>query len=148
MKINLDTEINEVVNLNIATLHPKDSIERALDLFERKNRKILPVISNHEIKGILFKQNFNAIDKVNKFMVKIDRQLFDISPMRVEDFMNTDFKVLSIRSKIIDALDFFTEHRQYYIPIVDIKTFVGLVTPFDIFQYFKELHFFDKTNNS
>ena len=148
MKINLDTEINEVVNLNIATLHPKDSIERALDLFERKNRKILPVISNHEIKGILFKQNFKAIDKANKFMVKIDQQLFDISPMRVEDFMNTDFKVLSIRSKIIDALDFFTEHRHYYIPIVDIKTFVGLVTPFDIFQYFKELHFFDKTKNS
>ena len=124
MKINLDTEINEVVNINIATLHPKDSIERALNLFELKNIKILPVISNQEIKGILFKQNFKAIEKANKFFVKIDKQLFDISPMRVEDFMTTDFKVLSIRSKNIDALEFFIEHRQYYIPIVDMKKFV------------------------
>ena len=144
MKTNLYSQVEEVVNKNIRTLHPKDSIERAMDLFEQTNRKILPVVSNQEIKGILFKQNFKAVDKANKFFVKLDRQIYDISPMRVEDFMTTDFKVLSVRSKLIDALNFFLEYRQYYIPVVDMKQFVGLITPFDVFQYFKELHEFDK----
>lgn len=144
MKTNLYSQLEEVVNKNIRTLHPKDSIERAMDLFEQTNRKILPVVSNQEIKGILFMQNFKAVDKANKFFVKLDRQIYDISPMRVEDFMTTDFKVLSVRSKLIDALNFFLEYRQYYIPVVDMKQFVGLITPFDVFQYFKELHEFDK----
>ena len=140
--------IAEVVNENITTLHPKDSIDNALRLFELKNKKLIPVISNHEIKGVLFNQNFKAIDKANKFLVRLDKQMYDISSMRVEDFMSTDFKVLSIRSTLIDALEFFLKYRQYYIPIVDMKRFVGLITPFDLFHYFQELHEFDNRENN
>ncbi|MBT8233445.1 MAG: CBS domain-containing protein [Saprospiraceae bacterium] len=135
MNINLNTKIIDIVNKKIRTLHPKDSIEHAQIIFQQTDRKILPVVSNHELKGILFKQTFKAIEKTNKFLIKVNKQLVDISPMRVEDFMTTDVKVLSVRSEIIDALEFFTEHRQYYIPIIDIKTFVGLVTPYDFFKF-------------
>ena len=141
MNINLNTKLIDIVNTKIRTLHPKDSIENAQILFEQTDRKILPVVSNHEFKGILFKQSFKAIDKANKFLIKVDKQMVDISPMRVEDFMTTDVKVLSVRSEIIDALEFFTTHRQYYIPVMEMKAFVGLISPFDFFKFCIELHY-------
>lgn len=142
MEINLNTKIIDVVNTRITSLHLKDSIDKANILFDQTNKNILPVIVGGDFKGVLFKQNFNAIEKANKFMIKLGEKFIDISPMKVEDFYKKDVKVLSIQSEIIDALEFFVEYRQYYIPIIDEKKFVGLVTPFDVFKYLIELNLY------
>ncbi len=139
MSINLDSKIIDVVNTKIISLHPKDSIKTATELFNRTNKNLLPVLVGHEFRGVLFKQNFSAVKKANTFLLRVQKTTVDISPMLVEDFYADEVKIMSIKSSIRDAMKFFTTYRQYYIPIIDESKFIGLVTPFDIFKHFLEL---------
>ena len=140
MEINLNTKIIDVVNTRITSLHPKDSIDKAVTLFEQTNRNILPVVVGEEFKGILHRQNFDRNEKSNTFMIRLGSRQVDVSAMVVEDFYRRDVMVENINTQVIDALQFFVKYRQYYIPVVDGRKFVGLVTPFDIFQFLIDHH--------
>ncbi len=136
MKTNLNTKITEITNTRITTLHPKDTIEKAKAIFDRIKKNILPVVVGNEFRGVLIKQDFQAVNKANKFIVKTGGKMVDISQLRVEDFYKShEIKVLGTESLILEALEFFVTHRQYYIPVLDNNIFIGLVTPFDVFKY-------------
>jgi len=136
-----DSEIKiiEIVNTRITSLHPKDSIQKAQLLFDRMEKNIIPVLVGNEFRGVLIRQDFKALEKANKFIVKVKQQMVDVSQMTVEDFYKHDVRVLDVNAKLFDALEFFIANRQYYIPILKDNAFIGLVTPFDVFKYLVKL---------
>ncbi len=139
MNIDLNIDVLKFMATNITVVHPKESISAAEKNFKRVNKKILPVVSNGDLRGILFDRDFESLNKTNSYIVKISGQNYSFGGMTVEDYMTTDFYVLSVNSKLSDVVKFFTEKRQYYIPIVDDKKLVGFITPFDIFAYLQDL---------
>jgi len=141
MTINLNSPISEIINTRITTLHPKDTIKHAEQLFIQSDRRILPVIVGGKYRGVLQQNNFHTIRKANSFYVKVGNKALDISAMKVEDFYSAKVVTLSTEAYIKDAIELFVKCRQYYIPIVDDDEFVGLVTSYDVFSYILEKNF-------
>lgn len=135
MNIDLNTKIIDITYSKVTTLHPKDSIKKAELLFSQIDVKVLPVAVGGALRGVLLKGDFRNISKTNQNLIKYFDKQYDFAEMTVEDYMIKDFKVLDIKSKVIDAIRFFKRFRQYYIPIVDDQQLVGMVTPYDVFDF-------------
>lgn len=138
MKLNLDSPISEVINTKITSLHPKDTIKHAEELFAQTDRKVLPVLVGGKYRGILYRQNFDTIKKTKSFYVKALDKAIDISPMAIEDVYTTKVVTLNTNACIKDAIELFVRYRQYFIPIVDDDKFIGLVTSYDVCKYILE----------
>ncbi len=131
----LDQNIVEVTNTNILSVHPKDTVKKAKEILDASNRNLLPVLVSNQFVGVVFKKGFQSIRKVQFLMDRNYDVSFDLDKISIDQYVDTSVKSLGVSAKIKDALEFFIEHRQYYIPILDGKNFVGLVTPFDVFQF-------------
>ncbi len=134
LQLDASASIMDVVNTKISTLHPKDTIARAEELFNWTKKNIIPVIVDDRFCGVIIKQEFKSINKANQFIVGVGSARLDISRMLVQDFYNKDTKVLESTATLQDCIEFFLEYRQYFIPVLDKERFLGLVTPFDIFN--------------
>lgn len=141
MKLYLDCPISEFINTKITSLHPKDTIKHAEQLFDLTDRKVLPVLVGGKYRGILYHQNFDTIKKAKSFYVKIVDKALDTSHMAVEDFYSNRVVTLNSKACLQDAIQLFVRCRQYFIPIVDDDEFVGLVTSYDVFSYILEKNF-------
>ncbi len=135
MNIDFNDKIIEITNTNIQTLHPKDTLKKAIELFKRTERNILPVTVSNQFKGVLINQKFYPGDHKNQFSITTSFGKVDISHHYVEDYMATEIKCIAAKSSILNAMEFFVRERQYFLPILHDKQFVGLVTPYDVFKY-------------
>ena len=135
MNLDLDTKIIDITYSRVTTLHPKDSIKKAELIFSQIDRKVLPVVVNGALRGVLLKGDFKNLTKTSHNLLKYYDKKYDFGEMTVEDYMVKDVKVLDIRYKVIDAIRFFRTYRQYYIPIVDDQQLIGIVTPYDVFDF-------------
>lgn len=135
MNLDLDTKIIDITYSRVTTLHPKDSIKKAELIFSQIDRKVLPVVVNGVLRGVLLKGDFKNLTKTTHNLLKYYDTKYDFGEMTVEDYMVKNVKVLDIKSKVIDAINFFRTHRQYYIPIVDDQQLIGIVTPYDVFDF-------------
>ncbi len=62
-----DTPVSEVMRSNVESVHPRDSIETALSLFQSCECQALPVTENNELVGML------TIDRVGEYLMHHDR---------------------------------------------------------------------------
>ena len=135
MNLDFDTKIIDITYSRVTTLHPKDSIKKAELIFSQIDVKVLPVVVSGALRGILLKGDFRNLSRTNQNLIKYFDKQYDFAEMTVEDYMVKDVKVLDIKSKVIDAVRFFKKFRQYYIPIVNDQQLVGMVTPYDVFDF-------------
>lgn len=135
MSPTLERKIIEITNTAILSVHPKDPVKKAKELFQSSEINILPVLVANQFLGVVYRNGFKSMKQVQFIMDRNYDVTVDLDNMPVDAFVDKKIKSLTIDSKIKDALEFFVSNRQYFIPILDEANFIGIVTPFDVFRY-------------
>jgi CBS domain-containing protein len=141
--LNNSTEANikvaEIMSCNLKTLHPKDKLVRAKELFKEFDIHHIPVHVMGDVRGIislgdlLFLEGFvtNSFDdflRTKRYEMATVDEIMTSRPFTVESDM-----LLS------EVLELMTEKRVNALPVKENNELVGIITTHDIMKYFLSL---------
>lgn len=136
-------QVKDIMNRKLVTLHPKDKISKAEDIFNSYKIHHIPIEVSGKLVGILSMGDifFNRKQKsinADKFLKDIN-----ISILTVEEIMTHNPISINSDTSIIDALSVLDSKRINALPVVDNGLLVGLITTHDLLKLLKS-----KLNNS
>ena len=129
----------QLMNSKLLTLHPKDSIQRADDIFDMYAIHHIPIIVDKRLMGLISQGDILAFKKASS---QINNQIpinVSIVGIRVEDVMTVHLITAQADTTLERILELMVDNRINALPIVDDeKTLLGLVTSYDIMKFFKD----------
>lgn len=130
--------IDLIMSKKLITLHPKDKLQRAKDIFQEYDIHHIPVVVMNKIVGILSQGDILYLENVanNSFDKFIIDKKFELNT--IDAVMTKDPICADINSRIMDVLDIILYRRINAVPIVDNDELVGLVTSIDLLSLMKD----------
>ena len=130
-------QVKDIMNQKLVTLHPKEMISQAEDIFNSYKIHHIPVEVSGKLVGILSMGDifFNRKQKsinADKFLKNVN-----ISIMTVEEIMTHNPIYIKPDSSIVDALNVMDSKRVNALPVVDGGLLVGLITTYDLLKLLK-----------
>jgi len=130
-------QVKDIMNQKLVTLHPKEKISQAEDIFNSYKIHHIPVEVSGKLVGILSMGDifFNRKQKsinADKFLKNVN-----ISIMTVEEIMTHNPIYIKPNSSIVDALNVMDSKRVNALPVVDGGLLVGLITTYDLLKLLK-----------
>ena len=123
--------VKEVMNRNVKTVRPEDTVKLAAQIMNENRLGALVVVSGSgEVVGILTERDIlvdvvatgKSADKVN-----------------VEEAMTSDIITIDPDRTLEEAADIMTENKIKKLPVVEDGSLVGIVTATDLIAYEKDL---------
>jgi CBS domain-containing protein len=137
--MNLAEKVSTIMTKDVITLHPKDNLKSAGEIFEKNNIHHIPIIEAGHLVGILSKSDFLLFQRgyqVNKDPKGVDdvrNELFEVGLI-----MTKGIAKISSEDRINTALEIFTINRFHALPVVDDEKLVGILTTYDILKKLAE----------
>jgi acetoin utilization protein AcuB len=137
--MNLAEKVSTIMTKDVITLHPKDNLKSAGEIFEKNNIHHIPIIEAGHLVGILSKSDFLLFQRgyqVNKDPKGVDdvrNELFEVGLI-----MTKGIAKISPDDRINTALEIFTINRFHALPVVDDEKLVGILTTYDILKKLAE----------
>ena len=137
MSNKLNIEISEIMSTNLKTLHPKDKIQRAKDLFDEFDIHHIPVAVMGEIRGIMSLGDLLFLEGVanNSFDNFLRTKKYQMST--VDEIMTSRPHCVESDTLVSEVIDIMTEKRINCLPVKENEELVGIVTNFDLIKYFR-----------
>ena len=132
-------KVKDVMSTKLITLHPKDNLKRAKEVFAEYNIHHIPICVMHEVRGILSLGDIlylegMVLDSFDQFLKDKKSQ-----STAVEDVMTRNPYQSTSESKLSAAIETLLDKRINALPVVDNNEIVGLITTYDILEAFKEI---------
>lgn len=129
------------MSTGLITLHHGDPISKARKLIREHGVHHIPVVTGHEIIGIISASDILRVSFGDAFGA--DERAVDATldhTMSIEQLMNKSPRTLRKDASIRDAAEILSKGEFHSVPIVDIdqKTLVGMVTSTDLIRYLLE----------
>lgn len=132
-----DQPITDIMTSNIKTVHPKERLSAAKEIFERYNVHHIVVEVMGELKGIislgdlLFLQGmvsntYDELLKAKKYQLATVDAIMTARPYH-----------LMVTAMVSDALEIMINKRVNALPVLDDGKLVGLVTSYDMLKHLK-----------
>jgi len=131
--------IDNIISKNLKTLHPKDKLIRAKEIFEEYDIHHIPVHVMGDVRGIvslgdiLFLEGFTN----NTFDEFLKNKKFQLTT--IDEIMTARPYCANVDDLISEVLEVMTEKRVNALPVKENDELVGIVTTFDILKYFKKI---------
>lgn len=127
--------IKSIMSNKLISLHPKDKIQEAKELFEKYPIHHIPIVVMNKLVGILSLGDILFLSK-KPIMSSFDAFIRDqkLSIDAVEEIMTTDIITINSDATINDALEKMINFRVNAIPVIENQELIGLVTSFDILK--------------
>ncbi len=123
--------VKEVMNKDVETIRPNETIQRAAELMNKSRiGSLVVLIGGGVVKGIITER-----DIMNKVVAQNKKP----SDVAVEEVMNTDLITISPEISLEDAADIMTENKIKKLPVIEEGKLVGIVTASDLIAYESEL---------
>jgi len=123
--------VKEVMNRNVKTVRPEDTVKYAAQLMNESGIGSLVVVSGTGvIVGIVTERD------ILTDVVATGKSADDV---KVEDVMTKKLITVSPNSSLEEAADLMTENRIKKLPVVEGGKLLGIVTATDLIAYEKEL---------
>jgi acetoin utilization protein AcuB len=124
----MNEPISSIMNTDVVTVTPDDTLAHALSLFLEKKIQHIPVVVGPKMVGILSKTD------LLKFL--LHHSIEQTESTKVNDVMTKKVAFLEPEDHIGAASEVFMEHLFHAIPVCkDDHVLVGLVTSFDLLAY-------------
>jgi len=124
--------LSDIMTGDLIFLHPEDSLKKVDDTFEQYNIHHIPVVDEDEkLCGIVSRIDFL---KANHLFGLFNDNLF--RELSVGDIMTESVTTAEPADTIALALGIFQKNLIRALPIVEDEKLVGLVTTYDILDYF------------
>ena len=127
------------MSTNLKTLHPKDKLKKANELFEEYNIHHIPIEVMGDIKGIISMGDILFIKGMvnNSFDQFLQSMKFDT--LTVDEIMTTNPYCVETSATIGDALDLMLEKGVNALLVKEKDKLEGIVTSQDMMQYFQSI---------
>lgn len=134
----LEDIIGSVMNTKFITLHPKDKIQTAKDVFKKYLINHIPIVVDDSIVGILSHGDILFLQGLNKH--SFDRFMRDkkASLGNIEEVMKRNVITISPTTKIIDVVDLLLDKRINCLPVCEGGKLVGIITTRDFLELIKK----------
>jgi len=141
-QVNKETAISEVMSTKLITLHPKDKLQRAKDIFKQYDIHHIPVVVMNKIVGIVSQGDILYLESVitHSFDRFIIEKRFELDT--IDQVMTPDPICTTSAQTVSEVLDTMLNQGINALPVVDDGQLVGLVTSQDFLRILDSI--FDK----
>ena len=137
--MNLLAPVTSIMQKNIISLQPNDTIKKAEDIFKAHKIHHIPIIENEVLLGMLSKSDFLYFKRgFNQDRTEERWDLFRLKSHQVSEIMTTKLAKLEPTDKVNVAIEVFKENIFHALPVVENKKIVGIVTTYDIIKHLAE----------
>lgn len=134
--MNLLAPVTSIMQKNIITLQPNDTIKKAEDIFKAHKIHHIPIIENEMLIGMLSKSDFLFFKRgFNQDRTEEKWDLFRLKSHQVSEIMTTKLAKLEPTDKINVAIEVFKENLFHALPVVEDNRIVGIITTYDIIKH-------------
>ena len=124
----MNEPISSIMNTEVVTVTPDDTLSHAMTLFLEKKIQHIPVVVGKKMMGILSKTD------LLKFL--LHHVIEQLAITKVSEVMTKKVAFLEPEAHIGAASEVFMEHLFHAIPVCnDDHELLGLVTSFDLLAY-------------
>ncbi len=121
-------DLTELIETNFSTIHPEATLQELVKVISNSKRNIFPVLSNEELKGLVF------LDNVRNIIFKHDQY----DKVFVQDLMTTPQAVIHANENLHNILKKFDETNQWNLPVVENNKYLGFVSKSSILTKYRE----------
>lgn len=122
----------DVMTGDLIFLHPDDSLRKVDEIFDNYTIHHIPVVDEDEkLQGIVSRIDFLKANQL--FGLFNDSNLGELA---VSDIMTASLTTAESTDTIAFALGVFQKNLIHALPVVEDERLVGLVTTYDILDYF------------
>lgn len=119
----------------VITVDPDDSMQNAIYILQEKDIKILPVIENGNIVGVVTDRDLKKASPSDATTLDMHELLFLISKIKVRDLMKKPVHTVRSDHTVEEAAALLLEKKISGLPVVDENNrLVGIITRSDIFR--------------
>ncbi|MFS4455846.1 CBS domain-containing protein [Maribacter sp. 2304DJ31-5] len=129
--------ISRIMTKNVVTLHTKDDLATAEEIFKKKRIRHLPITSGERIIGMLSHTDLMRIsfaDTTDVSEQQIDTTVYNM--FTIAQIMAKNVITVSPKDTIQEVATFLTKKEFHALPVVDNNKLVGIVTTTDLINYF------------
>jgi acetoin utilization protein AcuB len=132
-------QVSELMNRDLITVSPDDSVEEAVKLLRQRGVRHLLVMKKNRLVGIISDRDVKrALDprKTRKKLMDIGGLYFLLEPILVEEIMTPNPVTIAPHASAGHAGFIMVERRFGALPVVENGRTVGIVTETDLLRYF------------
>jgi len=119
----------------VITVDADESMQNAIYVLQEKNIKILPVIENGNIVGVITDRDLKKASPSDATTLDMHELLFLISKIKVRDLMTKPVYTVRSDHTVEEAAALLLEKKISGLPVVDENNrLVGIITRSDIFR--------------
>lgn len=133
--------VEQIMNRDLITVEPADSVEQAVGLLSRRGVRHLLVVKKNRLVGIISDRDIKrAMDprQTKKKLMGIGGLYFMLEPILVEEIMTSNPVTISPNTSVKQAAYIMVERRFGALPVVQDGKPVGIVTETDLLRCFAE----------
>ncbi len=124
--------LSDLMTGDLICLHPDDGLNKVDEIFDNYTIHHIPIVDEDEkLKGIISRVDFL---KANHLFSLFNESLY--RELTVADIMTESVTTAEPLDTIALALGIFQQNLIHALPIVEDEKLVGLVTSYDILDYF------------
>lgn len=137
MNNNLDIAASEIMSTKLKTLHPKDKIQSAKDLFDEYDIHHIPVAVMGEVRGIISLGDLLFLEGIanHSFDKFLRKKKYEMST--VDEIMTLRPYCIEYDTMVSEVIDIMIEKRINCLPVKKNDELIGLITNFDLIKYFR-----------
>ena len=130
------TPISVIMTKHVITLKLTDDLEAAEVKFKKNKIRHIPVMSGHQIKGMLSYTDLlrisfaDAVDENEEYVDSVVYNLFTI-----EQVMTKNVVSIPSTTTIKEAAEILAHNEFHALPVVDDGNLIGIVTTTDLIKY-------------
>src|SRR3990172_2230665 len=132
-------QVSELMNRELVTVEPEDSVEEAVKLLRQRGIRHLLVIKKSRLIGIISDRDIKrALDprRTKKKLMDIGGLYFLLEPILVEEIMTRDPVTIGQETSVNHAAYIMVERRFGALPVVENGRKIGIVTETDLLRHF------------
>ncbi|WP_420388609.1 chloride channel protein [Roseivirga sp.] len=120
--------IEKMIEKDLLTIHPEQSLEDLVSLIKKSRRNIFPVVTEkNELKGII------TLDDVREIMFNVESQKSVIA----ETLMHRPPETVQSNEKMSEVMAKFEKTGAWNLPVIDHGEYVGIVSKSRIFNAYR-----------
>lgn len=135
MNNKLNITVSEIMSTKVKTLHPKDKIQSAKDIFDQYDIHHIPVAVMGELRGIISLGDLLFLEGMtnNSFDEFLRTKKYEMAT--VDEIMTPRPYSVDRETFLSEVIDIMLDKRINCLPVKDNGELVGIITNYDLIKF-------------
>ncbi len=130
--------VRDCMSVDPATVGPKDSLQKVIELLRRRDIRSVPVIENGRLIGIVTDRDVRQVAPAYPLFRDEDEIRRYTEKLTVTAAMTADPMTIAPDAPLVEAAKVLEAYRISSMPVVDDRRLVGMLTVTDVLRVFVE----------